>query len=441
MPLLSGIVRHIRLVVSSTVGALIFIIPVAPGLAAGPGAGLHRALPVRPPASARIAQGTELLTTTCVAAGSCAAGGNFGGAGRPLEPMVATQSHGRWSRGTPLLLPANAAAQPYAQVSGLACHSTGNCVAVGDYQYGRSGSLQAFIAIESRGRWARAFTLRLPANAASPSSAQLEAVTCISNGSCDAVGTYQDPAGNAQTMVVAKPPSGPWGQATEIASPPNAAANPDALMTGIACTAPGSCVMAGNYSVSAAQFAAMGAVEVRGEPMPRRRPVPRLGHAEPCDGGDRVEGPVRPGGADHSGAAGQQPGAEHLSPGCVLPAFRPLPRGRRRAELRGSLGGHVHDQVGRALAGHLPRAAARRHVGAAATVRAVLGIVPRLVPLRRCRVLPRPARRHPRRGDRRALMPLTSPRRSGPGSARHRRCRGARRFRAAAAAGRWATPG
>ena len=264
MPLLSGIVRHIRLVVSSTVGALIFIIPVAPGLAAGPGAGLYRALPVRPPASARIAQGTELLTTTCVAAGSCAAGGNFGGAGRPLEPMVATQSHGRWSRGTPLLLPANAAAQPYAQVSGLACHSTGNCVAVGDYQYGRSGSLQAFIAIESRGRWARAFTPRLPTNAASPSSAQLEAVTCISNGSCDAVGTYQDPAGNAQTMVVAKPPSGPWGQAIEIASPPNAAANPDALMTGIACTAPGSCVTVGNYSVSATQFAAMGAVEVRG---------------------------------------------------------------------------------------------------------------------------------------------------------------------------------
>jgi hypothetical protein len=136
-----------------------------------------------------------------------------------LEPMIATQAHGRWSRGIPLLLPTNAAAQPYAQVTGLACHSAGNCVAVGDYQYGRSGNLQAFMAIESHGRWARAFTPRLPANAASPSSAQLEAVTCTSNGSCDAVGTYQDSAGNAQTMVVAKPPSGPWGQASEIASP------------------------------------------------------------------------------------------------------------------------------------------------------------------------------------------------------------------------------
>jgi hypothetical protein len=260
MPLLSGIVPAIRVAVSSIVGALMLIIPVAPGA----GAAHHRATAVEPPASTRVAQSTGLFATACVAAGSCTAGGNFGGAGRPLEPMIATQAHGRWSRGIPLLLPTNAAAQPYAQVTGLACHSAGNCVAVGDYQYGRSGNLQAFMAIESHGRWARAFTPRLPSNAASPSSAQLEAVTCTSNGSCDAVGTYQDSAGNAQTMVVAKPPSGPWGQASEIASPPNAAGNPDALMTGIACDAPESCVAVGNYSVSASQFAAMGAVEVRG---------------------------------------------------------------------------------------------------------------------------------------------------------------------------------
>src|SRR5207248_8369385 len=53
----------------------------------------------------------------------------------------------------PLVLPAGAATQPYAQVNGIACHSAGNCVAVGDYQYGRSRDLQAFIATESHGRW------------------------------------------------------------------------------------------------------------------------------------------------------------------------------------------------------------------------------------------------------------------------------------------------
>jgi hypothetical protein len=263
MPLLPGIVPKIR-VAGSTVGALIFLIPAAPGAAPAPGAGDHRATTVQPPASTRVLPSNGLFATACVATGSCTAGGSFGGAGRPLEPMVAAQVHGRWSRGVPLLLPTNAAAQPYAQVSGLACHSAGNCVAVGDYQYGRSGSLQAFIAIESRGRWAPAFTPRLPANAASPASADLGAVICTSDGSCEAAGSYQDSGGNVQTMALAKPASGPWGQATEIASPPNAAANPDAMMTGIACTAQGSCVAVGSYSVSASQYAAMGAVEVRG---------------------------------------------------------------------------------------------------------------------------------------------------------------------------------
>src|SRR5215471_13083316 len=264
MPLLSGIVLAIRVVVSGTVAALIVLVPGSPGPAAALGAEHHHATAVRPPASTRVVQSTGLFATACVASGSCTAGGNFGGAGRPLEPMVATQARGRWSRGFPLLLPRSAAAQPYAQVSGLACRSAGNCVAVGDFQYDKSGNPQAFIAIESHGRWARAFTPRLPANAASPLSADLEAVTCSSDGSCEAVGSYQDSAGYSQTMVLAKPPSGPWGQATEIASPPNAAANPDALMTRIACSAPGSCVAVGNYSVSASQFAAEGAVEVRG---------------------------------------------------------------------------------------------------------------------------------------------------------------------------------
>ena len=101
MPLLSGIVPAIRVAVSSIVGALMLIIPVAPGA----GAAHHRATAVGPPASTRVAQSTGLFATACVAAGSCTAGGNFGGAGRPLEPMIATQAHGRWSRGIPLLLP------------------------------------------------------------------------------------------------------------------------------------------------------------------------------------------------------------------------------------------------------------------------------------------------------------------------------------------------
>jgi hypothetical protein len=267
MPVLSVPAYKIRAAISGTVGALMFIIPVAPGpVGALGGAGLdnHEATTVQSPATTRAVASGGLFSVACTAAGTCTAGGNYQAAGRQIEPMVATQSHGRWSRGIPLALPAGAAGQPYAQVNGIACRSSGNCVAVGDYEYGKTRDLQAFIATESHGRWARAFTPRLPANASSPASAQLDAVACARDGSCAAVGSYQDSSDNAQTMVLAKPATGPWRQATEIASPPNAAANPDAFMTGIACSGPGTCVAVGNYSVSPTQFEAMGAVELRG---------------------------------------------------------------------------------------------------------------------------------------------------------------------------------
>ena len=267
MPVSSVITHKVRAAVSGSVGALIFIIPATPGpvgMLGGAGPDHHRATAIRPPASTQVVRSAGLFAIACTAAGWCAAGGNYQAAGRPIEPMVAAQSDGRWSRGIPLVLPAGAAAQPYAQVNGIACRSTGNCVAVGDYEYGRSHNLQGFIATESHGRWARAFTPRLPPGAASPLSALLEAVTCARDGSCTAAGSYQDSSGNAQTMVLAKPASGAWRQATEIASPPGAASNPDAFMTGISCSAPGNCVAVGNYSVSPSRFAAMGAIESRG---------------------------------------------------------------------------------------------------------------------------------------------------------------------------------
>ena len=400
MPLLSGIVPAIRVAVSSIVGALMLIIPVAPGA----GAAHHRATAVGPPASTRIAQSTGLFATACVAAGSCTAGGNFGGAGRPLEPMIATQAHGRWSRGIPLLLPTNAAAQPYAQVTGLACHSAGNCVAVGDYQYGRSGNLQAFMAIESHGRWARAFTPRLPANADSPSSAQLEAVTCTSNGSCDAVGTYQDSAGNAQTMVAAKPPSGPWGQASEIASPPNAAANPDALMTGIACNAPESCVVAGNSACPRAssppwapsRCAAPGTAPprspCRAAPSRARSPrSPRSPARWPASASASASTPSRPRRAARwrwssrrAGSAGRCRSTRcRRAAACGrVPTSWASPASRRAFASRSAAGGTppvtrwpCASSGARPLACRVSRPAARRRVRAAATVGPVLGVV------------------------------------------------------------------
>jgi hypothetical protein len=267
MPRESVLAYWFRAALSGAVGALIFVLPSvhapAPARAVGGFPGGH-ATEVMPPASTHVAPSTGLFATACTGAGNCVAGGDFQNGSKPVEPVVARQSHGRWSRGIRLALPPNAAGQPYSEVNGIACVSAGNCVAVGDYETGRANSLQAFIATESHGVWGRAFAPRLPSNSSAPASAQLGAVACTHSGFCEAVGSYQDSSGNNQIMAVARPLGSGWRAATEVASPASAAANPDAFVTGIACTGPGSCVAVGNYSVSATRFAGMGVIESRG---------------------------------------------------------------------------------------------------------------------------------------------------------------------------------
>jgi len=253
-----------RAALGGAVGALIFVFPAAHEPPSADGLSSGHATEVMPPASTHIAPSSGLFATACTSAGNCVAGGDYQIGSKPVEPAVAVQSHGRWSRGIRLLLPPDAAQQPYSQVNGIACSGPGNCVAVGDYEYGRSDSLQAFIATESHGRWARAYAPRLPANSSTPGSAQLGAVACTHGGSCEAVGSYLDSSGNEQAMALTKPAGGGWRQATEIAAPASAGANPDAFTTGIACTGPGSCVAVGSYSVSATRYAAMGAIESGG---------------------------------------------------------------------------------------------------------------------------------------------------------------------------------
>src|SRR5215472_5385169 len=112
MPVLSVIARKVRAPAAAVVGALVFIVPAAPasaGALSGGGLNHHPATTVRPPVSTRLVSSASLSSVTCTARGACTAGGYYQAAGRQIEPMVATQSHGPWSRGIPLALPVGAA--------------------------------------------------------------------------------------------------------------------------------------------------------------------------------------------------------------------------------------------------------------------------------------------------------------------------------------------
>jgi hypothetical protein len=253
--------RTRSLVGAGAAAAVVVMLPAAAAHAAGPL--FPRAEQVKPPSDASTSSFyATLAATACTGNGSCVAGGSYDDTLGRTQAYVATESRGTWSRRVKLLLPPSAAAaQPNAQINGMACVSAGNCVAVGSFYHGTAQHDDALIAMEVHGTWQRGFAPRSPANA-NGAITYLNAVACTQTGFCAAVGGYQDKAGHYQTMALVKPVGKRWQPATEILSPKGAATDPDTDMGGVACTAVRKCVAVGSYSVPGSGFRvqAMGAI-------------------------------------------------------------------------------------------------------------------------------------------------------------------------------------
>lgn len=237
----------------------------APAPAATSAAATWGSVEILAPLNARADPVATLNAVACAAAGSCSGGGSYQAKSGAFEPMVVTQASGTWKRAQELSLPANAfAANPDAAVTSVACTSAGTCVAVGDYAYDSTGLGHAFTVAESRGSWARAQQITPPANAATQGGdATLGAVTCTSAGSCVAVGSYLDKAGDQELMAVTES-KGRWGQGRQIAPPANAAASAGAFLDGVSCWRPGDCWAVGMYTDTAHDGEALATAESSG---------------------------------------------------------------------------------------------------------------------------------------------------------------------------------
>lgn len=91
-----------------------------------------------------------------------------------------------FGRAVEIRLPANASASQLAFLATVDCRPGGECVAGGGYE-SRGDTLireQPMIVTESRGRWARARELALP----SPKQGYLASIDCTGSGSCVAAG-------------------------------------------------------------------------------------------------------------------------------------------------------------------------------------------------------------------------------------------------------------
>ena len=228
-----------------------------------------RAVQIKPPAGANTTLGheiAELGSVTCISSGDCVATGQYNDSHDDAQPMVVTETHGRWARAIRIDLPAQATT---AQVGlgSVACASRGNCVALGTFQaaYGDQG----ITVTETRGRWARATVLSAPRGA----GWLLKSVSCRA-GSCVAAGGYDTATGTYP--IVTRESNGKWTAPLALQLPNTAASKianngQNAFFAAISCTNHETCTAVGQYEVpfgprtlGYAYRAAMTAVETHG---------------------------------------------------------------------------------------------------------------------------------------------------------------------------------
>jgi hypothetical protein len=130
------------------------------------------------------------------------------------------------------VFPTPAGAQT-ATLTGISCASAGNCMAVGYYSDTTDGSGDtAFAAVLSDSTWS---LLNVPAPSGSVQSG-LAGVSCVSAGSCEAVGDYSTGNGGLDLAEV-------WnGSAWMVQSTP---ATADSELGGVSCTAANACTAVG----------------------------------------------------------------------------------------------------------------------------------------------------------------------------------------------------
>ena len=208
----------------------------------------------------------EVLTTSCGAAGICAAGGYFYDRRNHQQAFVVSEQNGTW--GNAIAVPGLAAlSKGFAEVLTVSCDPvTGDCSA-GGYYYDRHGQ-QGFVVSEQNGTWRRA--IEVPGLAALNTGfkgldaiAQVSAVSCGSTGDCVAGGFYQDRLGHGQAFVATEK-NGTWGKAIK---PPGAAAlnaGGSAGITSLSCTSAGNCGAGGYYKDSHAHGQGLVASERNG---------------------------------------------------------------------------------------------------------------------------------------------------------------------------------
>jgi hypothetical protein len=219
-----------------------------------------RAVELQLPSNADTGLGGLAESVSCSRAASCVAVGNYRSSGQ-FAGFTAAKSNGSWHRARQVRLPANAGTTG-ASISGVSCTGPGSCVLAGNYT-DNHGHVRPMVATESKGVWARARELAVPAGASNAGRVLLTSLACPKLGSCVAVGQFDDKAGHARAMAVTET-GGRWQRPVQLVLPKDAAGVPLVSVMSVGCSSAGDCVAIGSYRTKASKTVPMSVAESRG---------------------------------------------------------------------------------------------------------------------------------------------------------------------------------
>jgi Fibronectin type III domain len=224
------------------------IVSVSAACAAMPGLASAETVPLPSGAAAASAANHALLSTTCPAAGDCVAVGWYVDTSGNHQGLIETESNGTWSAQQANLsgLP-SVQSNPAVYIDAVACTSTGNCVATGNYS-DSSGKQQGLIETESNGSWSASEldTSQLPSLKSSSPGITLGSISCPSAGSCVAVGYYYDSSSDEQGLIATQG-SGGWSGHEANLSALSPFSSPGINLDDVACVSAGNCAAVGQY--------------------------------------------------------------------------------------------------------------------------------------------------------------------------------------------------
>jgi hypothetical protein len=190
---------------------------------------------------------STVVAISCAAPGSCTAVGDYDrdqGTFISSRVFVAVESHGTWR--TARALPGLSALRPQMPyVAGVSCGSAGNCAIVGSY-VSRSGNGQSFVADQTGRKWTPARQLARPRPRRHGADLTVSSVSCAEPGDCVVGGSYERQS-LLTNAAAAEERRGTWGRARVLPAPGRGGPVPDAEIDSISCASEGNCSASGIF--------------------------------------------------------------------------------------------------------------------------------------------------------------------------------------------------